>query len=431
MSKNDEFCSKKEELCIKNEELYIKKEELGIKNDEFCSFMKNGPAQQQLKDQLPGLTVRVDGLPDAIHLGDEGALARQFSKYGTVIGVTISTRTGLLSASPGLPRQALGKILHQNEQGEGGSPGRGGPLSFEEANPAAPQDDGETEPLAMDGKVWCYVSFSTPEEAAVCCQHKLSVAFDTAQPGRVGEARAVKALATSSMFSEERDIGLFGVHEGRVLASRGTTSLPFRYTGEAIPEEGNPGAQLDRNHSHYILLDDSTSNQFGREVAFRGELLDFIAYRYDVSDMSVEHIVQQIRNRKRQIEKTKKGKAKLKWKGAVAKIDIAQALGGAVDDAASSVGSWAADMQRTVPVVCVVYNGGPYTMSTVMLHVNQDDPVLIIKGSGRAADLFTDWKELMDELDQHGEAFRSSIKDQVLRKQDVSRQAIPTTTWLP
>ena len=374
------------------------------------AFTKDGPMQQELKVKLPGLTVRVDGLPENIVLGDEDDLGEQFSKFGTVIGVTISTRTGLLSASPGLPRQDVEKLLHETRVQK--------LRAAVQKKYAAAQQSG-AEPAAgvlADGNVWCYISYSTPQEAAICCQHRLKLTFEEVE-GRAGGT--VEAVVTSTMYDETKDIGLFGVHEGRVLSSRGTTSLPFRYTGKAIPEEGNPGAQMDRNHSHYILLDDATSNRFGREVAFRGELLDFLSYRYDVSGMTVEHIVEQIRQRQTSLAKRKTGGAKKKWKKAVKRIDLTRALGGTIDGGASSVGGWVTpDMQRSVPVVAVVYNGGPNTMATVMLHIDCYDPVLIIKGSGRAADLFTNWKALMDELGQHADVFRSSIKEQVLRKQE-------------
>ncbi len=372
------------------------------------AFVKDGPIQQELKAQLPGLTVRVDGLPGEILLGDEDDLRQQFSKYGTVIGVTVSTRTGLLSATPGLPRQDMAKLLHEAQN----------PGDSSQSEVAAGQQTGLGQTgagVTMDGKVWCYISFSTPQEATTCCQHRLKLQFQGGA-GRTGETKAV--VVASTMYDATRDIGLFGVHEGRVLSSRGTPSLPFCYTGKPIPEEGNPGAQLDRNHSHYILLDDATSNRFGREVAFRSELLDFISHRYDVSGMSVEHIFEQIRTRQTRLAERKSTGAKDMWGSAVKKIDLARTLGGTIDGGASSVGGWSPDMQRSVPVVAVVYNGGPNTMATVMLHIDCNDPVLIIKDSGRAADLFTQWKDLMNQLARYPNDFRSSAKDRAVRKQD-------------
>ena len=52
-------------------------------------------------------------------------------------------------------------------------------------------------------------------------------------------------------------------------------------TDECGPGEAPTGVQLNPNHSHYLLVDDGTAGEFGREVGFRCDLLDFISFRRD------------------------------------------------------------------------------------------------------------------------------------------------------
>ncbi|CAH1797575.1 unnamed protein product [Owenia fusiformis] len=80
---------------------------------------------------------------------------------------------------------------------------------------------------------------------------------------------------------------------------------------------------LDLNHSHFILVDNGTRHQFGTEIEFRAEFENAVCKRW--SD--------------------------------------------------------------PVPLVCVVVEGGPGTLETVKCAMEQGSPVVIIEGSGRAADI--------------------------------------------
>ena len=60
-----------------------------------------------------------------------------------------------------------------------------------------------------------------------------------------------------------------------------------------------------------------------------------------------------------------------------------------------------------VPVVCVVVEGGPGTLETVMRALQTGTPAVIVEGSGRAADLlayaYTNSHEIeIDATDQYG-----------------------------
>ncbi|KAI8514536.1 Transient receptor putative cation channel sub M member 2 [Branchiostoma belcheri] len=107
-------------------------------------------------------------------------------------------------------------------------------------------------------------------------------------------------------------------------------SFPARYHLEDPP----PGrAALDPNHSHFILVDDGTNEQFGKEIKLRAELEKRIS----------EH-------------KTRA---------------FSQAPGSSV----------------SIPVVLLALQGGPGTLESVYHGVSNNTPVVIVEGSGGAADI--------------------------------------------
>ena len=93
------------------------------------------------------------------------------------------------------------------------------------------------------------------------------------------------------------------------------------------------GAYLDHNHSHHLLVDDGTIKKFGREIPTRSALEKFImdSNRYLDNDPNA----------------------------------------------------------MNVPSVLLVLEGGPGTLGTVIGAIEGDHaiPVVIVKGTGRAADL--------------------------------------------
>ncbi|XP_077993759.1 transient receptor potential cation channel subfamily M member 2-like [Glandiceps talaboti] len=91
-------------------------------------------------------------------------------------------------------------------------------------------------------------------------------------------------------------------------------------------------ASLDPSHSHFILVDDGTCNKYGTEIELRGKL---------------ERAISEIH------QETEK------------------------------------DGNLTIPTVCLVLEGGPGTLETVRSAIYNDTPVVIVAGSGRAADLLT------------------------------------------
>ncbi|XP_014666350.1 PREDICTED: transient receptor potential cation channel subfamily M member 2-like [Priapulus caudatus] len=147
----------------------------------------------------------------------------------------------------------------------------------------------------------------------------------------VGEAVQDYVLA-HGMHAQENVIAI-GIAPWGVISSRNDLvdpkgKWPARYRVDIEPSSQE--VQLDPNHSHFILVDDGTQHTFGVEIGFR------------------ERLVQEI---------AKQG------------VDT------------SSSGS------LSVPVVCIVVEGGPGTLENVYTAVLNDTPIVIVEGSGRAADL--------------------------------------------
>ncbi|KAL3836664.1 hypothetical protein ACJMK2_022086 [Sinanodonta woodiana] len=88
---------------------------------------------------------------------------------------------------------------------------------------------------------------------------------------------------------------------------------------------------LDPNHSHFILVDNGTQHKFATEIPFRAEL------EREISEMQTD----------------------------------------TGEDAVS------------VPIVILVLEGGPGTLETVQNALMQNTPAVIVKGSGRAADILS------------------------------------------
>ncbi|KAL4228805.1 Transient receptor putative cation channel subfamily M member 2 [Mactra antiquata] len=99
----------------------------------------------------------------------------------------------------------------------------------------------------------------------------------------------------------------------------------YRIEKEMKPKE----SFLDPNHSHFILVDNGTQHKFGTEISFRARL---------------ENEVSKIRT----------------------------------DTGENAV---------SVPIVLLVLEGGPGTLQTVHQAIQNNTPAVIVKGSGRAADI--------------------------------------------
>jgi transient receptor potential cation channel subfamily M protein 2 len=104
---------------------------------------------------------------------------------------------------------------------------------------------------------------------------------------------------------------------------------------DAIPEV----TSLDQNHTHFLLVDDGSEEQYGKEITFRAMLEQEI-----ILGKCLEH-----------------------YKGNEHVAD-----------------------GNFIPMVLIVVNGGPKTLETVIKSVKGNTPVLLLEGSGGCADLIAD-----------------------------------------
>ncbi|KAK7491216.1 hypothetical protein BaRGS_00017487, partial [Batillaria attramentaria] len=105
--------------------------------------------------------------------------------------------------------------------------------------------------------------------------------------------------------------------------------FPANYSIEDIIEDRKRTA-LDHNHTHFLLVDDGTEGLYGREIEFRSKLESYISSKVETGVTEVQSV--------------------------------------------------------HVPSVLIVVEGGVGTMKTVMQSVKRNMPVVVIDGSGRAAD---------------------------------------------
>ncbi|XP_069120927.1 transient receptor potential cation channel subfamily M member-like 2 isoform X1 [Argopecten irradians] len=144
-------------------------------------------------------------------------------------------------------------------------------------------------------------------------------------------------------------IATWGVIQNKqeLISKDGNGSWPARYRIEK--EARIRESCLDPNHTHFILVDNGTQHNFGVEIPFRAQLEQTVANM-----------------------KTDEGK-----------------------DAVS------------VPIVLLVLQGGPNTLQTVKQAVANNTPIVVVEGSGKAADILAyaynnSGEEEIEAIDQDG-----------------------------
>ncbi|KAK3605981.1 hypothetical protein CHS0354_019660 [Potamilus streckersoni] len=146
----------------------------------------------------------------------------------------------------------------------------------------------------------------------------------------VGEAVKDYGLTTTN----QKPVVAIGIAPWGVIQNRDalTNEKGAWPAGYRIEENLNSKESfLDPNHSHFILVDNGTQHKFATEIPFRAEL------EREISEMQTD----------------------------------------TGDDAVS------------VPIVILVLEGGPGTLETVQNALMQNTPAVIVKGSGRAADILS------------------------------------------
>jgi CRP-like cAMP-binding protein len=162
---------------------------------------------------------------------------------------------------------------------------------------------------------------------------------------------------------------------------KGSAENPFIYDGKRKDGE-KPGAGLDQNHSHYILLDDDSNGKWGTEIEFRHDLEEFVSYGLDRSDQNIE-----------MLEKTMHESAKR------------------------------SDIGRQIPVILLCYGGGPGTFNTVLAAVRSCRPILFFVGSGRITDLICAWRNIHLRGKRHKTSREEVFEEQMAHCTDITNVA--------
>ncbi|XP_063423231.1 transient receptor potential cation channel subfamily M member-like 2 isoform X2 [Mytilus trossulus] len=133
------------------------------------------------------------------------------------------------------------------------------------------------------------------------------------------------------------------IHKKKDLISQdGNGQYPAQYRIGTEKIKVRKEAYLDPNHTHFILVDNGTEHSFAVEIPFRAKLENAVANM-----------------------KTDTGKDAVK-----------------------------------VPVCCLVAEGGPGTLETVHQSVLNNIPIIIVQGSGRAADILAAAYEFSKESEK-------------------------------
>ncbi|KAK7091956.1 hypothetical protein V1264_009572 [Littorina saxatilis] len=156
----------------------------------------------------------------------------------------------------------------------------------------------------------------------------------------VGEAVSEYADATGNQTGQELVVlGIVSLgcvanrhlFKEKALQKNGRKPLTYIMPGEMSDSHCAP---LDHNHTHFLLVDDGTERQPGGEIDFRSDLEKYIStQKKDSQDVKI-------------------------------------------------------------PTVLVVVEGGVNTLKTVRKSLKRGSPVVVISGSGRAADLLSEAKKL-------------------------------------
>eukprot|EP00292_Cryptomonas_paramecium_P011106 CAMPEP_0113701736 /NCGR_PEP_ID=MMETSP0038_2-20120614/24757_1 /TAXON_ID=2898 /ORGANISM="Cryptomonas paramecium" /LENGTH=324 /DNA_ID=CAMNT_0000625695 /DNA_START=331 /DNA_END=1302 /DNA_ORIENTATION=- /assembly_acc=CAM_ASM_000170 len=206
---------------------------------------------------------------------------------------------------------------------------------------------------------------------------------------------------------------LLGVDENAVnygyLTRRPVNYKPAKYGKQSA----RPA--LDNNHSHFILVDDGSEGQFGREIDLRAQ---FEACACSPRGNPEERAIADVLRRKG-----------IGWEGSQ------DGWIGAYQDFQGDNAAQDADKQKAMSLaVCLCMEGGPGTLATVAAATRNGTPVILMKGSGRAADLIADCirvvqseddrEDEMERVDYAGGGFDDRFDKETMRRSLMIRRLI-------
>eukprot|EP00116_Pleurobrachia_bachei_P019070 sb/3479332/ len=140
-----------------------------------------------------------------------------------------------------------------------------------------------------------------------------------------------EAVRGSSFGSQIVTIGIatWGIVKNRCQLRCQDDSHLARYMTKRTKIPGQRGAFLDPNHTHFLLADDGTQYSYGKEIEFRAALEQRLSEHFTTD-------------------------------GAL------------------------------LPQICILVEGGPNSIKTVVETVKLKNPVIVIAGSGRASDVIAE-----------------------------------------
>ncbi|XP_069123673.1 transient receptor potential cation channel subfamily M member-like 2 isoform X2 [Argopecten irradians] len=159
-------------------------------------------------------------------------------------------------------------------------------------------------------------------------------------------------------YGKQKDIVCLGVPLWGIIANRDALdedeegNFPAIYSKQGLKaEKGKRTVPLDHNHTHFVIVDDGSRDKFGGEIEFRANLEKTISHMLCNSE------------------------------------------------------SMTSNLQVNTPVISLIIEGGIGSMKTVSESIKNGIPVLVLEGSGRAADFiaagYNITKDIMNEDRSH------------------------------
>eukprot|EP00961_Rhodomonas_salina_P197103 2660313-Rhodomonas_salina.1 len=178
-------------------------------------------------------------------------------------------------------------------------------------------------------------------------------------------------------------------------------------------EKKKPSIELDPGHSHFFLIKGPKKN-FGDEIPSRSAFESQVSHgRDDSKKIHTETRLAQVAN----YDKWKENREKslIPPQPSKSNSDKTQQTQQMISPASKHAVDQ--DANTKVPVVLVCVQGGPGTVSTVLTAARQGTPVLIVKGSGKAADLIAGAFPALSDLESghlcHPKAHRHTVAQNV------------------
>ena len=141
---------------------------------------------------------------------------------------------------------------------------------------------------------------------------------------------------------------------------------PLFYAQQQESDLKNPPVYLDPNHTHFILVDDGSDDQFGKEIEFRAHLEAELR-----QGKSLKYYEKKRNQRKKILSRSTSFGTGIS--GAVVNQNVVTHSDDENDEPDEDN-----NRNETVPMILIVVQGGPNTLLTVEQSLKQNVPVLVL-----------------------------------------------------